>query len=386
MLGAVCSAPFSLYMEHTANRKISKKTILFRALLIGSILLAVLWPWKAEPSLTPIFCPLDKIVHLSLYGDIAVLSDLLGYLVPLLLPGVFLHFAFSKSNILWAALMDLVVGVFLWNPFCGNAFILDAMLMGALGAVIGFTAVDLFSHRQPKWLHIIGLSISLICYVGLALIFILDGGRATGVLTFSTNAPIPSLHLETETESPSSVPCYLAENQYNYTFASEGTTEKRADLDEAGWTELALLALKNSNQPKLRELSERTLQPVYFREKSETVVISMAPILDGRFVSGAELSVELYYDGTLCSVSSNVPFDFEPNQSVRIKSAERVVSDVRNGKRNYTLFGSGDVLQIQKMEIRYFSNPDSGYYLPFWHAECVNEWGEQVVLRIDALR
>lgn len=374
-------------MEEKASSSNHIKQCVIALLWIGALVLAVLWPWRTDPLLAPVLCPFDKVIHLSVYGDRAVLSDLLGYLVPQLLPAVFLSLLFRKTNVLWALIQSVPLAVCIWNPIAGGAFVLDAFLYGAIGATIGFTVCDAFTRKQPKIFRRIGLTVFLLAYISLALLLILDGGTPTGRLTFSTNAPLSSVTLNAKLDPPSSVPCYQAENRYDYTYPSSQTSAPAYPLDEeARWSKAALEAIKNANSTQLNELSDRELQLVSFDVKADSIRLSFAPLMNGSFISGAELLIALNYDGTLLSVSSNVPFDFVEKKSIPVADPDRILREISIGKRAYTLFGRGEKLVLEHLEVRYFSNPDTGYYLPYWHGEGYNEYDESIVIRIDAMR
>lgn len=357
---------------------------------VAALLLLFLWPWKAEPVLSPVFLPFHKVLQLQQYGDLAVLSDLLHYLCPTIAVGIALHLTSVKSNSAFAAICGLFAAAALHVlslMFHGGAFVLDALLYGAIGSVLGFTVLDLLFPHRSKIGRMAGIAVSLLVYIGLALLFIVDGGSATGRLTFAETAPLKVKWCGEELTYPNKAAYFEASGTYDYLFSgSSDETVNLCDLSDAELDALAKAELADCSNAHVRSLSARTLIPVQISVQDGAATLYYSTELNGAPVNGVELIVELNADGTLYRVRSTSEFDFREVGQVRLVSVEKAVQDVCRGRRGYTRFGIGQKILVEKAELRYFSNVDTGYYLPYWQFFGVNESGESVVLRIDAMR
>lgn len=318
-----------------------------------------------------------------------MLSDLLHYLCPTVFAGIGLHLVFQKSNVAVAALYGLILAAashFLSLLLSNGEFVLDALLYGSLGSVLGFTVTDLFRTHQPNALRVIGVTVSLLIYIGVALLLIVDGGSATGRLTFAESTPLEVLWVGDEPMSANKAAYFEASGTYDYSFSeSASDTVDFSAMSFEDLDTLAKAAIANCSNMHVRALSARTLRPMQISVQDDTSTLYYAAELNGAPVSGTELIVILNTDGTLHRVRSTSEFDFYEVGKVRIVSVQKALQEVRKGKRSYTLFGGGQHIQADNAELRYFSNVDTGYYLPYWQVSGTNEFGESIVLRIDAM-
>ncbi len=349
----------------------SNKQLIIQFIWVATLAFAIFWPWRAEAVATPLLFPFDKLIHRSLYGSHALLSDLFHLLLPHVLPGVFLALIGKRVNVFWAMLQGVVCGFLLMLPtvVLGGAFVLDALLYGALGGCLGFTVADVFARVQPKPLRYLGIGVSLIAYVGIALAFLLGGGTTFGSLTFKSSDALPITFTVTDTDAER-VSVYNAvkgNNDYLFSTTFDDAADPLFDLnDEAAWDAYAREQIRNCAYPKLAEsIDSFVLADVV--SFGRCCYLYYAPTVDGCYVSGSELEISVGYDGTLLEANASAPIEFENSGTVHIDSPVAALTAVQAGKRSYTLLTNTYNICITDAELRYFSNTDTGYYLPFWY-------------------